>query len=259
MQVFLSWSGERSRVVAELMKEWIPHVIQAVRPWVSSKSINSGEVWFSAIADCLNDCTLGIIFLTQENKSRPWILFEAGALARGANGVCTFLVDLQNSDIEQPLASFNHTLFSKDSVFKLICTINSSLKEKAIEISILQSAFMANWEIFEKGFQKAMEQTANASPVAGRATESVMSEILKNTRDVSEKVQAMERILLRPDPIPGTSDEWEQRMTDGLIALVKQGMRDSDIIGSMGLKGWEGKYIPLLRNIRSFNRIPNPE
>lgn len=81
MKVFLSWSGERSRLVATLLDEWLRCVLQAIRPWISTKDIDRGSLWFSEIQDQLQDVTTGIICLTQENKEKPWILFEAGALA----------------------------------------------------------------------------------------------------------------------------------------------------------------------------------
>ncbi|MGL6401348.1 toll/interleukin-1 receptor domain-containing protein [Aeromonas hydrophila] len=112
MKVFLSWSGERSRLVATLLDEWLRCVLQAIRPWISTKDIDRGALWFNEIQDQLQDTTTGIICLTQENKERPWILFEAGALAKGlsTSRVCTLLVDLKPSDIKDPLAQLNHTL-----------------------------------------------------------------------------------------------------------------------------------------------------
>jgi len=49
-------------------------------------------LWFSQISDNLSDTSIGIVCLTQENKDRPWILFEAGTLAKGLSNsrVCTF-------------------------------------------------------------------------------------------------------------------------------------------------------------------------
>ena len=83
MKVFLSWSGERSKAVAELLNNWLCCVIQAARPWISTRDIDRGALWFSEINEQLQDTSVGIICLTQENKNKPWILFEAGALTKG--------------------------------------------------------------------------------------------------------------------------------------------------------------------------------
>ncbi|WP_417071157.1 hypothetical protein [Niveibacterium terrae] len=96
MKVFLSWSGQSSKEVANLLSDWLCCVIQASRPWISTRDLDRGSLWFGEINDQLKDTTVGIICLTQENKTRPWILFEAGALAKGlsTSRVCTLLVDL---------------------------------------------------------------------------------------------------------------------------------------------------------------------
>src|ERR1043165_153842 len=106
MKIFISWSGNRSRAVAETLRDWIKCVLQATRPWISTRDIDRGSLWFSEINDQLKDTSVGIICLTQENKNRPWILFEAGALAKGlsSNRVCTLLIDLKSADLEDPLA-----------------------------------------------------------------------------------------------------------------------------------------------------------
>lgn len=44
MKVFLSWSGERSRLVATALHEWLPQVINAVEPFISS-NIDAGARW----------------------------------------------------------------------------------------------------------------------------------------------------------------------------------------------------------------------
>ena len=151
MKIFISWSGEKSRRVAELFNEWIQCVIQAVKPWMSSHDIERGALWFSEISNTLANTQIGIICLTQTNKIQPWILFEAGALAKGidSNRVCTLLIDLEPTDIENPLAQFNHTIAkNKDSMWELVKTINHALLDNGLQEKVLNRAFETYWPQF---------------------------------------------------------------------------------------------------------------
>jgi len=67
MKIFISWSGPRSRAVAELLNDWTKCVLQATRPWLSTRDIDRGALWFSEIHDQLKDTSVGIVCLTQEN------------------------------------------------------------------------------------------------------------------------------------------------------------------------------------------------
>jgi len=109
VKIFISWSGPRSKAVAELLHFWIQCVLQTARPWISSQDIDRGSLWFSEIGDQLQDTNVGVICLTQENKERPWILFEAGALTKGLtkSRVCPLLIDLEKNDVRDPLGQFN--------------------------------------------------------------------------------------------------------------------------------------------------------
>lgn len=71
MKVFISWSGSRSREVAEFLSEWLRCVLQAVRPWISSRDLDRGALWFGEIADQLKDTAVGIVVLTQEIEPDP--------------------------------------------------------------------------------------------------------------------------------------------------------------------------------------------
>ena len=81
MKVFISWSGETSKGLAEALREWLPAVIQAVNPYFSPDDVSKGSRWSSEISKELEDSAIGIICLTKENLEAPWIMFEAGALS----------------------------------------------------------------------------------------------------------------------------------------------------------------------------------
>ncbi|PPS23455.1 hypothetical protein BVY11_30005 [Pseudomonas amygdali pv. morsprunorum] len=193
MKVFISWSGEKSRIVADLMSVWIKCVIQASEPWISTKHIDRGALWFSEINDKLRDVSVGIVCLTMENKDRPWILFETGALAKGisSNRICTFLIDLEPGDLTDPLAQFNHTKANRSDMFELVKTLNACLDERRLDDAVLLRAFDVYWPSFEKDFTEAV----SFLPVADakkRPQNDVLMEILDTTRGLSRRIGALE-------------------------------------------------------------------
>jgi hypothetical protein len=194
MKVFMSWSGARSKAVAELLHSWVKCVVQASQPWISTRGIDRGALWYSEINNELKDTTFGIICLTQENKNAPWILFEAGALAKGlaSTRVCTFLVDLNTSDIRDPLAQFNHTLPSKEGLWNLVATLNSSLDANRLELHILERVFETNWPYFETEFAKIKEIIPEVTVVTPREEKDLLSEILEVTRGLDKRMRMLE-------------------------------------------------------------------
>ena len=194
MKVFISWSGNRSRVVAEVISDWIKCVLQASEPWISTRHIERGSLWFSEINEKLRDVSIGIVCLTQENKNKPWILFEAGALAKGLTGsrVCTFLIDLQPAELTDPLAQFNHTLPNQSSVWELIRTLNSGLAEKQLDERVLEKIFAVYWPRFVEDFQRALADNPPQETVELRSQDDLLSEILDNTRSLGRRISDIE-------------------------------------------------------------------
>src|SRR5438045_2181304 len=132
MKVFISWSGELSRQVAKLLHEWLGNVLQNVEPWLSEADIEKGSVWFGEIGDQLAKTGFGILCLTPENLTAPWLLFEAGALSKGLTKarVCPLLVKVQPTDLRPPLSQFNAALPVKDEMQKLVTAINTATGDK---------------------------------------------------------------------------------------------------------------------------------
>jgi hypothetical protein len=108
MKIFISWSGERSEALAKALREWFPLVLHFVEPWLSQSDIKVGDRWSIEIAKELENCNFGVICITKENVAAPWILFEAGALAKSMQDgrVIPLLLDLDLKELSGPLAQF---------------------------------------------------------------------------------------------------------------------------------------------------------
>lgn len=229
MKAFLSWSGQKSHKMALAFSEWIPCVIQAVEPWVSSKDIDRGSIWFTEIFDHLNDTNLGIVFVTRENQNKPWLLFESGALSKGLteNRVCTVLVDLNVRDIEasSPLSHLNHTTVDKDSVLKLIKTINKKLDDNQVKETHLERSFNALWSELETKIQSILDE----DPVQEeniRQDEDVLNDILDNVLTINKKISQGGRDRHR--------DVIEARHAEKLLdRLLKMDLERGDIEEAM--------------------------
>src|ERR1044071_3486225 len=153
MLVFLSWSGPRSKAAAHILQDWLPRVVQAVEPWMSDTDIEARHRPMNQIGDRLERSQFGIICLTHDNQSSPWMLFEAGAISKSSDShVCTLLVDLDISEIHGPLAQFQHTTVEKASFHRLLRTINNTLAREAgrsLSEPILEELFEASWPTVE--------------------------------------------------------------------------------------------------------------
>lgn len=182
------------------IQRWIKATLQNTEPWCSPNGIDRGERWFDVIARELRDSTIGIICLTKANRQRPWILWEAGAIAASTETplLCTVLIDLDPRDIAQPLGSFNHTNISgnteaqKSDLFKLVCTLNSKLKEP-LRDEPLQDSFEAHLPLLLKDIESMKaelyedEKVDDALTSTGRSDKEVLDEILETVRRVEKQ------------------------------------------------------------------------
>ena len=193
MKVFLSWSGERSKKTAEALRDWLPLMIHSVEPWMSSADIDSGARWASAIADQLEDSKFGIVCLTTDNLTAPWLLFEAGALAKTKDAsVCTFLLDINAGDVKGPLAQFQARTRDRADVWKVIETIVAKCRgtdEKVPKDHAMVTLFEALWPRLDDGLSAAANQPG------GEARIEKVDEIL----EVLRRLEGQGREQLRED------------------------------------------------------------
>jgi hypothetical protein len=127
MKVFISWSGTRSRKIAECLKDKLSLILQTTTFFVSSKDINSGTLWRTKVAEELRTSDYGIICLTEENISNPWILFESGALSKKEESrvipLC-FGFNLSKIPPPHPLSAFQGKVYSKEKIKEIVESLN---------------------------------------------------------------------------------------------------------------------------------------
>jgi len=187
MKLFISHSGDTSRIVALKLKGWIHEVIQAVDPWMSETDIEAGARWSPAIANALAQTRFGIICLTRDNATAPWLLFEAGALAKAIEGsstfVCPYLIDLDPSDIPSgPLTQFQAKRADLKGTLELMTSVNQALGEEALPKEQLRKTVERWWEELDDTL-RALPQKAPQIPE--RRTEEMLKEILETVRELS--------------------------------------------------------------------------
>lgn len=194
MKVFISWSGFRSKNVAELFHEWLPLVIHEVEPWMSSEDIDKGKKWSSEISQSIDNADFGIICVTKDNLINPWLLFEAGALSRTikeATFVCPFLLDLEATDIDNknPLSQFQATKNSREEVLNLLKTINKASGNEILDNTRLKKTFIKWWSEFEDKISSISTSTEVKSQIPVRTDRDLMEEILERIRNLERETQ----------------------------------------------------------------------
>lgn len=188
MDIFISWSGNKSKKLAEILRDWFPVVIQAVKPYFTPDDIAKGTKWSTEISKQLEASQIGVICITPENYTEPWILFEAGALSKNLDKsrVCPILFGIEPADITGPLVQFQFTQFNKDDFKKLIETINVELGENKISDTTLDTIFETWWPKLEEQVKNELakhKKTKNDDEAIKRSDRELLEELLTLVRN----------------------------------------------------------------------------
>jgi tetratricopeptide (TPR) repeat protein len=192
MQVFISWSGPRSKVVAQNLRQWLHDVIQFVEPWMSAEDIQAGARWNDELSTTLQQIRFGIICLTPENQQTPWILFEAGALAKTIEktNVCPYLIGMEPNEVSaRPLTQFQTKRANRDETWELLCSINERLDGNSLPEKQLERTFERWWPDLEKVL-KTLSKTEEI-PERKPASDEMLGEILEGIRRIERSISSI--------------------------------------------------------------------
>ncbi|GAQ54721.1 hypothetical protein a10_04536 [Streptomyces acidiscabies] len=229
MKVFLSWSGERSRQVAEALKSWLPDVIQEVDPWVSTQDIAKGGRGIKEITHELAATDFGIICVTPENEASKWINFEAGSLAKEFEiaHVVPFLIDMKIADLTGPLSQFQATVGdSREDVRKLIGDMNKSSAGRAVAEERLERAFSRSWSELES----ALQEVRSAPPREG-----MRNSVARSDTEMLEEIL----LLVRKQEYRRTDLEGKANQVEEKLSYSRRISEDEFIVASFAKIGWQ--------------------
>jgi hypothetical protein len=153
-------------------------------PYFTPSDIEKGTRWSTDIAKELEESSVGILCVTQDNLHSDWILFEAGALSKRLqkSHVCPILFGITNTDLAGPLKQFQTTEFEKTDFSKLLGVINAQLGDHKLPPKTLELVFDKWWPDLEVKIQEILKDVQKADqPI--RSDRELLEEILLLNRD----------------------------------------------------------------------------
>jgi hypothetical protein len=188
--VFISWSGEKSRQIAEAFKDSLSSMLQGVTIYFTPADLEKGAQWFTEAAKELEKANLGLIFVTKDNLSSTWLHFEAGALSKNVARarVCPVLFGVAASEIKGPLAQFQCTSFNEKEIRQLLGMINSrQSKGLLVQDATLDRTFSKFWPDLQNWVAKILASSTDipAKATVPRTDKDLLQETLAAVRAMS--------------------------------------------------------------------------
>lgn len=192
MNIFISWSGQLSKQLGEVFKDWMPTVIQSIKPYFTPSDIEKGAKWENEISKKLAECNVGVIILTKENLKSQWIMFEAGALSNklDKSKVCPILIDIDNPDLTGPLSTFQTTKFSQEDIKQLMSNINGQCGENKLSEKVFNEVFKVFWPHLE-------EKVTAVIAKYNETSKSIDNSVKRPDREILEEILELTRLNLR--------------------------------------------------------------
>jgi hypothetical protein len=125
-----------------------------------------GKQWITQLYQELKNTNFGIICLTPENREAPWILFEAGALAKLSDKatVVPYLFQLRSNDVKEPLGAFQGVSTDEDDTRKVLAAINAALGRERLSDEDFNEVFNKWWPDLKADLNSIAAETTELPP-----------------------------------------------------------------------------------------------
>ena len=157
---------------------------------MSASDLEAGVRWAGEVGRSLEQTDFGIICLTAENLTAPWILFEAGALSKRFENarVLPYLFKLSQSDVSGPLTQFQNVNADKEGTRRLVGAIYSVLLSPQLSPDRLDRTFDRWWPELEEKLNSVPDIESQLPKEEHRNGAAVLDEILGTVRSLQRYV-----------------------------------------------------------------------
>jgi len=226
-------------MVAEALRELLPDAIQDLKAWMSESDMMAGDRWAYRLDRQLERSAFGILCLTPENIGAPWLLFEAGSLAKsGSNAqLACYRLGLRVADVPLPLAQFHGVDADKFGTKKLLESVNAALSQPMDPVC-LERVFQRWWPNFSRRIE--------AIPVSverPRFSQDRLDELIVATQPLSALF-----LQLR---FASSDSRLRKRMRDGEDRVMENAMSSQGGTPAVpfDVVDYKEKLLPLLRYV----------
>ena len=183
---------------------------------MSDEGIGSGKRWRDEVGAALVGTDFGIVCLTLENQHSPWLMFEAGALARHLETarVVPLCIDIDAENIAGPLADWQARRLDRDGTRRLVCDLNA-ITTKPLPEQALIKLFDIMWPGLEAAVADAQIKAFHekqAQDPEREVSAQVLSRIEQLERDSrNRQIVAKVSPVLSPEII-SSLPQWGRRL-----------------------------------------------
>jgi hypothetical protein len=163
-------------------------VLHFVEPWLSKADIDAGDRWGAELAKELTESNFGISCATKDNVLAPWLLFEAGAIAKSveAGKLIPLLLDIDFKDLSGPLTQFQAKKAERQGVLELVHSVNNSATSPVPEGRLAQ-LFDALWPELESKIEAI--PVSDSTVKVTRPEGEILEELVASVRTVDSRVR----------------------------------------------------------------------
>lgn len=257
MKVFISWSGSGGAIAQEL-SEWMRRLLHPAEFFVSKGGISPGQKWREVISQELSDSDIGVVCLTREALTAPWVHFEAGALAKDVKTAKLIAIrfGVAERDIQGPLEEFNNVDFDKEGLCSVVQTLNGSLV-KPHRNEDLQANFEDRWP----HLKKRIGEIRNAVPMTKnvpREVPDILEELVSRTRRLERELLVEREARLQHQAVPPEMrrdlDEMGSRLAH--FRAERERAFDEEFPNKASwIKEQDAQIESLATRIRTFERV----